>query len=153
MDESKKSVMPLPEDSAILMINPSEAYRVVSLLPEEMILYELETQGMRAKNSLNMNSTQLANLFKQGKYKRNRQPVAMGFQEDFSYCVEYFQKWKAELADPQLPSLAGKQYVSRLRFLLRRYVFACRGSLCSWNAVQSSRGNLCPVKGSFRQRK
>lgn len=107
-------------DSAIMLVNPSNAYKVISVLPKEMIQYELETQGIKSDPNLNKSRSLLANVFKNKTYRRNKQPVAMGFAEDYFRCRSYYDDW-AESMDGKVMSVGEiTQMMTRFRFLMRR---------------------------------
>lgn len=109
-------------DPAIIMANPSKVYQMISLLPDEMIKYELETQGCKSDNSLNKRRSQLTNIINEGKYVRGRQPVAMSAEKDLSICNGYVQAWGRDIVKIGESPEAIRQYQIRFSFLGRRIV-------------------------------
>src|ERR1700744_5008209 len=101
----------------LIRSDPKRAYQLISLLPSEMIAYELETQGINAHKKLNQRRSQLSACILSELYVPFKQPVVMSLKDDFEICREYFNLWK-ENFDPEMKSrvVYGKMYF-RLKFL------------------------------------
>lgn len=69
---------------------------MVSCLPNEMLRYELETQGVRSDTPMVNNRTQLCNLIESRNYKPGRQPVAISYKEDIAQCRNYLVEWMSK---------------------------------------------------------
>lgn len=106
------------QDPAVLMVNPSEAYRSVSLLPDEMIRYE--PQGLRSANTLGKRRAQLSDLINKKTYKPGKQPVAMGIKEDLGLCNGYVEKWSDEIDKSTKSPETINAYLIRTKFMERR---------------------------------
>lgn len=104
----------VPEE---VIVDPSAAYQSVSMLPDEMIKYELETQGQLSANTFILRRKQLADLIKEKKYEGGRQPVAMGVAEDISICQGYVKLWSKLW---RKTSATTNCYLIKVKFLDRR---------------------------------
>ena len=106
--------------SNVPLVDPARSYVLVSYLPDEMIRYELETQGLRSDRSLGKRRAQLANLFRNNLYCLHKQPVAMGYQEDINQCESYVDQWAEGVQNSiHLPGLS-ESYIIKHEFLERR---------------------------------
>lgn len=56
-----------------------KAFQIISKFPDEMLAYELESQGKRADEPYATNRKQLAELFELKTYRAGYQPVALGY--------------------------------------------------------------------------
>ncbi|KAJ6642600.1 hypothetical protein Bhyg_07553 [Pseudolycoriella hygida] len=77
---------PLPE--------PGQASATIAHLPDEMIKYELESQGIKCLPNYLQRRKQLAAVIDERKYVVGKQPVAMGYKEDLDYCSKYLEAWE-----------------------------------------------------------
>lgn len=73
------------------MPESGKAYRLVSCLPNEMIEYELESQGIKSSKNFVTNKTKLSNLFDAKWYKLGKQQVALGYPENITRCENYLR--------------------------------------------------------------
>lgn len=107
-------------DPAILSLDPSKVYQIISLLPEEMVRYELETQGIRCAKGLATCRSQLSKRIKDRLYKRNSQPVAIGIKEDIGFCMKHLDRWREELESSENSPISVNHCINRMKFLTRR---------------------------------
>lgn len=70
-----------------------EAHKVVGQLPDEMIKYELESQGIRCDNNYFRRKKQLADVLESRLYKHGRQPVVISYKDDISNCDLHLNAW------------------------------------------------------------
>lgn len=108
------------EDQVMMNLDKSSAYQSISLLPDEMIRYELETQGIKSADHISKRRSQLAEHILNRRYKNNRQPVAMGLKEDIGICKHYCTAWEKELAASTKSTLIIRNYLIKVQFLERR---------------------------------
>lgn len=113
----------IEDDPAIVLINPSETYITISALPDEMVKYELESQGMKCADTIVRRRNQLCELFQKGKYKTKTQPVVMNATQDVAQCKFYLNKWREEFVSSNKSASVKNQYSSRISFLRRRLNF------------------------------
>lgn len=107
-------------DSSILMVNPPLTYQAVLLLPDEMIRYELESQGRKSASSIRENRSILYKLISEGNYKPNKQIVALGYRDNYELCNEYYERWNKEIIRSRGDSKCATQYLIKLEFLSNR---------------------------------
>lgn len=113
----------ITNDPAVLKVGPTEAYKSVSLLPDEMLKYELMSQGEVPANSFMKRRQQLAALFNSGRYKELPQGVGIPFRTDIKACRAHLEKWAADTQTLDVSELMLRGYLRKLEFLDRRLQF------------------------------
>lgn len=97
-----------------------EAAKVVALLPDEMIKYELETQGVKSESHFMKRRKQLSEILESRRYVSGKQPVAMGYREDLSVCSDHLRKWMIDFETSSPDSQALYSFKIKSDFLSRR---------------------------------
>lgn len=97
------------------------SYHSIALLPDEMIKYELESQGLKSAKTLNKRRKQLSNLISSRNYRRHGlRPIIMGFKENHDACTDHLSRWIQEVEASAKTSAIAEAYLIRLEFLNRR---------------------------------
>lgn len=93
---------------------------IVSYLPDEMIKYELETQGIRSGPNVEQRRKQLSEVIDSRRYVFGKQPVAMGYPEDIETCEKHISSWETNFNSDTSTLTSVHKLAARLRFLLSR---------------------------------
>ncbi|KAJ6642700.1 histone H3 [Pseudolycoriella hygida] len=110
---------------SIILPEPGQASRLIGYLPDEMIKYELESQGVRCLGNYLQRRKQLVDLIEQKKYQIRKQPVNLEHRENLHICSEYLRKWEMEF-DPEFMGPSSlERYETRIQFLNARIALIC----------------------------
>lgn len=93
------------------------AYQMVKNLPDEMIRYELETQGIRSDQPFMDNRKALSELIENGNYKPGRQPVAVHYRDDINACTNHLSEWESRYRKSNKNVKTCESYLIKLMFL------------------------------------
>ena len=99
---------------------PGGAYAVINSLNDEMIRYELESQGVKSVHSFIANKKTLTELIDSRKYKPGHQPVALGYVEDIARCSAYMLEWEEKFEKSNKNKATCESYLNKLMFLALR---------------------------------
>lgn len=147
-------------DPAILAVLPSETHRIVNLLPDEMIEYELRSQGLKPAATFHKRRKQLAKALVSESYKARPMPVGMPYRLDVENCMRHLSNWAQNVASSELSDDSLKSYLTRLDFLDRRRKHmmvptnsedACEAMECLRKACQEFRKDLIEMLRKDRE--
>lgn len=108
------------ENFNITLVDPTDAYFVISLLPDEMVKYELESQGLLCDSTIVRRRTQLSKLFEEDTYKQIPLPVVLNVSDNISLCHNYLKQWENEYERSKKTSDIKDSILLRIKFLQRR---------------------------------